>query len=482
MNTTATTRPRLLSMGSTYSEFDEEPSSKAAPLLSRPTLRRILRISAFLSLFFLVVYTLRNHFRSPSDPNNTTNNDDDIKTESEIDQHPNVSPLYPATNPTDLHIHDPSIITLPHTDSKADPDRTQTYYAYGSGPHIPIHTAPSLSGPWTHVGSVLDADSVLPIGDRKAPWAPTVVAHNGTYYCYYATSHSGCRRSAIGVATSAHPGPGGWTDHGVIVRSGVGPGSALYPFDRANAIDASVLVALGPSEEEEEEEEEKSRQPAPRRAEEGSQAGPDNDDATQDTHPTDNPRNQQAYLTFGSFWTGIWQIPLAADLLSTTYTGNAEVRHLAHEPRAIHAPNPKSNGICGDPTGSHPVEGAFISFRKPWYYLWFSWGKCCGFKPERLPREGLEYSIRVGRSLSPRGPFVDRQGRDLVQGGGEIVYRSNAEVYAPGGQGVLVDLQSGVEVDVLYYHYLNRSVGYDFHEARLGYNTLTYVDGWPVPV
>jgi arabinan endo-1,5-alpha-L-arabinosidase len=66
-----------------------------------------------------------------------------------------------------------------------------------------------------------------------------------------------------------------------------------------------------------------------------------------------------------------------------------------------------------------------------------------------LPDIGDRYSIRVGRSKSPRGPFVDKQGRDLANGGGEIVYASNRDVYAPGGQGVLTE-KSG---DTLYYHY-----------------------------
>lgn len=59
------------------------------------------------------------------------------------------------------------------------------------------------------------------------------------------------------------------------------------------------------------------------------------------------------------------------------------------------------------------------------------------------------YSIRVGRSQSVRGPFIDKDGKDLVNGGGSIVYGSNGETYAPGGQGVI---RVG-ETDVLYYHY-----------------------------
>lgn len=59
------------------------------------------------------------------------------------------------------------------------------------------------------------------------------------------------------------------------------------------------------------------------------------------------------------------------------------------------------------------------------------------------------YSIRVGRSQGPRGPFVDKNGKDLVDGGGTLVYGSNGETYAPGGQGVLRD----GDTEVLYYHY-----------------------------
>lgn len=59
------------------------------------------------------------------------------------------------------------------------------------------------------------------------------------------------------------------------------------------------------------------------------------------------------------------------------------------------------------------------------------------------------YSIRVGRSRNVRGPFIDKSGKDLTDGGGEIVYGSNGETYAPGGQGVI---RIG-ETDVLYYHY-----------------------------
>lgn len=64
------------------------------------------------------------------------------------------------------------------------------------------------------------------------------------------------------------------------------------------------------------------------------------------------------------------------------------------------------------------------------------------------------YSIRVGRSKDVRGPFVDREGRHLTEGGGTIVYASNhGTVYAPGGLGILPEKKQESRPDILYFHY-----------------------------
>jgi arabinan endo-1,5-alpha-L-arabinosidase len=299
---------------------------------------------------------------------------------------------FPSPRQTRLHTHDPNIIRV-----------GDTFYLYHVGEHIFIHTAPSMAGPWRHVGSVLDANSVIPKGDRAVPWAPTVVAVDGTYYCYYSVSKAGCRDSAVGVATSQSPGPGNWYDHGVVVQTGTSNGSDVSPYTISNAIDPATLVL------------------------------PDG----------------SAYLTFGSYWTGIYQVPLGKDLISPVSTTQPDARHLAYEPHAISAPNQNANSLCGDPTGPHAIEGAFTSHHGGYYYLWFSHGRCCDLDRGTLPAAGSEYSIRVGRSRDPRGPYIDQSGKNLVDGGGTVIYGSNAETYAPGGQGVI---RVG-DTDMLYYHY-----------------------------
>ncbi|KAJ9483372.1 hypothetical protein VN97_g10035 [Penicillium thymicola] len=326
---------------------------------------------------------------------------------------------FPPPRQTQHHTHDPTILRV-----------GDEYYLYHVGEHIFIDTAPSMAGPWKRVGSVLDAKSVIPKGDRAVPWAPDVIVVDGTYYCYYSVSKAGCRDSAIGVATSNSPGPGNWVDHGAVIETGTGNGSDIYPYTKSNAIDPSTLVT-----------------------------------------PDGN-----AYLTYGSYWNGIFQIPLSKDLLSPASTTEPDERQLAWEPDSLGMPNRLANNICGDPSGPHPIEGAFISYNDGWYYLWFSHGFCCNLKEDNLPPAGQEYSIRVGRSQSPRGPFTDKSGKDLVKGGGELIYGSNGETYAPGGQAVVRD----GDTDVLYYHYLNTTVGIAFQDAFLGFNPLKYADGWPI--
>lgn len=101
-----------------------------------------------------------------------------------------------------------------------------------------------------------------------------------------------------------------------------------------------------------------------------------------------------------------------------------------------------------------PEEGAYLSYHEGYYYLWFSHGICCGYNPKALPAPGAEYSIRVGRSTSATGPFLDMNGTDLRNGGGYVVFGSHDYVYGPGGQGVLTNYNGR---DVLYYHYISKS-------------------------
>lgn len=295
---------------------------------------------------------------------------------------------YPLANAAHVAAHDPNVIF--HNDF---------YYLFKGGIHIPILKSANISGPWEKLGTVLAGDSLIHKGNRSRPWAPTTIEKDGTFYCYYSLSAPGSRNSAIGVATTTSLNGSHWTDHGLVINTGSGSGSQVYPYTVTNAIDPSVIL---------------------------------------------DRNSSQAYLNYGSFWQGIWQVPLADDLLSVKDARRPDAVQLTFVPRAK----------------SKPEEGSWMSFRDDFYYLWFSHGKCCNFQAG-FPKRGREYSIRVGRSENVRGPFLDRKGRRLLDGGGTVVYGSNhGVVYAPGGLGVLAGNNDSMP-DVLYYHYLNTSIGFN---------------------
>ncbi|KAI0565910.1 glycoside hydrolase [Gracilaria domingensis] len=59
------------------------------------------------------------------------------------------------------------------------------------------------------------------------------------------------------------------------------------------------------------------------------------------------------------------------------------------------------------------VEAAYAHYRNGWYYLFVNCGACCS---------GVDstYNIRAGRSKSPLGPYVDKEGVDMLYGGGSL--------------------------------------------------------------
>jgi arabinan endo-1,5-alpha-L-arabinosidase len=286
---------------------------------------------------------------------------------------------YPLPNQGHLAVHDPNIV---HHDNN--------FYLFKGGIQMPIFKASSLSGPWTKIGTVLDGPTIIEKQNRTRPWAPTTVEWKGKFYCFYTVSKNGVRNSAIGVASTDSIESGSWTDHGGLIYTEKGQLSDIWPYTVSNAIDASFIV---------------------------------------------DQRTGQPYLLYGSYWHGIFQVPLADDLLSVKTPKSPDAKNLVFLPKE----KPK------------PVEGSFMSYNEPYYYLWFSQGKCCHFS-QGFPEMGKEYSIRVGRSKDVRGPFVDKHGKKLIDGGGTEIYGSNhGLVYAPGGLGVLP--ANSTDPDILYYHY-----------------------------
>jgi arabinan endo-1,5-alpha-L-arabinosidase len=153
------------------------------------------------------------------------------------------------------------------------------------------------------------------------------------------------------------------------------------------------------------------------------------------------------WLVFGSFWGGIKMVPLNPD---GTVAPDALMVSLAARPEAPHA-----------------IEGAYVFRHGGKFYLFVSFDFCCRGKRST-------YHIRVGRADTLAGPYVDRDGVAMLQGGGTVVKTADDRDFGPGHNSVLV---TGGKEYLVYHVYDGRYGG----ASRLRIQELTWdADGWPV--
>lgn len=101
-------------------------------------------------------------------------------------------------------------------------------------------------------------------------------------------------------------------------------------------------------------------------------------------------------------------------------------------------------------TGASTALEASVVFQYgSYYYLFTSWDKCCD-------GTSSTYNIRVGRSASESGGYVDQSGVALLSGGGTEILGTHDGIYGPGGQDVMTDAD-GV---ILVYHYYESTGSY----------------------
>jgi arabinan endo-1,5-alpha-L-arabinosidase len=220
-------------------------------------------------------------------------------------------------------------------------------------------------------------------GNSKTVWAPDIHVWNGKAILYYAVSTFGSQKSAIGLATASSIAQGNWTDQGAILTSA--------PGNNYNAIDPNFFV---------------------------DKAG-------------------QPWLSFGSFWTGIYTTRVDPNTLKPT----GSWYHLA--------------------TDSTGIENAFIMSNGSYYYLFVSKGSCCS-------GANSTYHISYGRSTSVTGPYLDKNGVSMLNGGGTTLDAGGGRFIAPGGESVA----NGVMVR----HELDSQNNYN---GVLFINDLTFSNGWP---
>ncbi|MGB6429416.1 MAG: arabinan endo-1,5-alpha-L-arabinosidase [Candidatus Acidiferrales bacterium] len=243
----------------------------------------------------------------------------------------------------------------------------------------------------------------------KELWAPDISFFDGKFHLYYAFSSFGSNISGIALLTNKTLNPQSpdyrWEDDGLVLQS--------TAADDFNAIDPNLVLD-----------------------EEG-----------------------QAWLAFGSFWSGIKMRKLdrktgklsADDTTLYSLAARAKPEHFDPPPPGL-------------PPNYEAVEAAFVVHHDRFYYLFVSWDLCCrGTKST--------YRTMVGRSREVTGPYLDSDGKKMMDGAATPLLSANQKWLGPGGESVLLQKDG----DIIVFHAYDAKTGI----PSLQISTLTWTGGWP---
>ena len=245
------------------------------------------------------------------------------------------------------------------------------YYLYCTGHGITQMTSTDRQH-WT-----LSREGVLPNGKILAwthdsvpgfethIWAPDVVKYRGKWYMGYSCSTFGKNTSAIGLLSNKRLS------------------------DKDGWKDEGCIVA--------------------------SRGNRDNWNAIDPNFIIDE--KGKPWMTWGSFWDGIQLIPLDKTMHPKKGATPQTIarRHAVGDASA--EPNPTSKFA-----GTNAIEAPFIMRHGGYYYLFVSWDYCCrGIKSN--------YRVAVGRSKKVAGPYLDRDGKPMLEGGGTLLLEGDKKEY-----------------------------------------------------
>lgn len=302
-----------------------------------------------------------------------------------------ISAAQPKAVPDPDKIHDPSTVLA----------ENNVYRCFSTGMGVTLMRE-QAEGTWTKESTLFPLDKLpewhqaLVPQNRGHLWAPDVIKRGNEYFVYYSISTFGKNQSAIGLAVGNTLDPKSpqwkWQDRGPIVIS--------QANSRYNAIDPALYFH-----------------------------GPD----------------QRLWMTFGSFWDGIFLVELDPFTGLCKHAGRAPIR-LADAPE---------------------IEAPFVCFHHDMFYLFVNHGLCC---------RGVAstYEIRVGRSKSIEGPYLDAEGKSMLEGGGRLVLTSSNNEVGPGHASIL----QRNDKEFLVHHYYDRALE---GKSRLRMLPLTWDENhWPV--
>lgn len=153
------------------------------------------------------------------------------------------------------------------------------------------------------------------------------------------------------------------------------------------------------------------------------------------------------WLSFGSFWKGIHAFELNQD----GSRAGTDLTRLAWAPQ---------------------IEAPVLFRRCGHYYLFVTWGLCCPGEGRSI--EDLTYRVAVGRSENLLGPYLDKNGTPLLEGGGTLVVEGDGVEWAAAGHSDVV--VGGGQIHHVYHAYRQSNGAAQLRIAELSFDE----DGWPV--
>jgi len=285
-----------------------------------------------------------------------------------------------------------------------------TYYVFSTGPGITIYASPDREH-WRWIGRVFDGEPV---------WArDTIPGFTGHLWAPDVFEKDGryylyYSVSAFGKNTSAI---------GVAVNETLDPESPDYRW-----VDQGMVL----------------------------QSVPNRDQWNAIDPAVTEDENGVDWLSFGSFWNGIKLVRLDPSLVRLAEP--QEWYSLARRERDPSTPDTSA--------GAGAIEAPFIFRKNGYYYLFVSFDKCC---------RGMDstYKIMVGRSKDVTGPYVDKDGKSMLEGGGSLVLQGDKDWVALGHNGAYT---FGGQ-DWLVFHAYETA---DNAKQKLRILPISWRDGWPV--
>jgi arabinan endo-1,5-alpha-L-arabinosidase len=160
------------------------------------------------------------------------------------------------------------------------------------------------------------------------------------------------------------------------------------------------------------------------------------------------------WLNWGSFWGGIMMRrvdPQTGKLSSEDTT----LHKLAARPRDDEHQTPPVEGA---------IEAPFIIRHGEFWYMIVSWDFCCRGAHSN-------YKVVVGRSPKFTGPYVDKVGKPMADGGGSLILEAATDKWRGAGHPAVYH-ENGT--DYLLFHAYSADNG----RSRLHISTMTWQDGW----